>query len=256
MARLLAAQAVAIGMHAGKYVFVTHCGGFVVQVRLFKGFQHAEVAHNRGDNRTARQATMLVQVHTAHIQDKVAVYHMAALVHREAAVRIAIVGKAHIKALLHNKALQTVDMRGTAINVDIEAIGGIADNANIGTQGIKNRLCNRRGGTIGAVKTNLYALQREIRAGNKVSDVAITALHIINRCANCVTRHHRNLFGIFAVNVLLDKLKQRLFHLEALGINQLDAIIRIRIMASGNHHAAIECAVGGFIRKARRGNNV
>ena len=36
---------------------------------------------------------------------------MAALVHRKAAVRIAIIGKAHIKALLHNKALQTVDMR-------------------------------------------------------------------------------------------------------------------------------------------------
>ncbi len=28
VARLLAAQAVAIGMHAGKYVFVAHCGGF------------------------------------------------------------------------------------------------------------------------------------------------------------------------------------------------------------------------------------
>ena len=256
MARLLAAQAVAIGMHASKYVLIAHCSGFVVQVSLFKSLQHTEVAHNRGDNRSSRQATMLVQVHAAHIQDKIAIYHMAALVYRKATVCIAVISKAHIKTLLHNKTLQTVDMRGAAVNVDIEAIRGIADNANIGTQSIEHGLCNRRGRTIGAIKANLYALQGKIRTGNKVGNVAIAALHVINRCANRIARHHRHFFGIFAVNVLLNKLKQGLFHLETLGINQLDAVIRIRIVASGNHHTAIECAIGGFVRKAWGGNNV
>ena len=48
---------------------------------------------------------MLVQVHTAHVQDLVAVDHTPALIHGQAAIGIAVIGKAHVQTLLHHVAL-------------------------------------------------------------------------------------------------------------------------------------------------------
>ena len=53
---------------------------------------------------------MLIQVHAAYIQDKVAINHMAALVYRKATVGVAVISKAHIKPLLYNKALQAINV--------------------------------------------------------------------------------------------------------------------------------------------------
>ena len=130
---------------------------------------------------------MLVQVHAAYVQDKVAVYHMAALVHRKAAIGVAIVGKAHVQSLLYHQTLQAVDMGGTAIDIDVEAIGRIADNAHIGTQRVEHRLGNRRSSAIGAIEANLHTLKREVRAGNKVGNIAVAALHVINCGADSIT---------------------------------------------------------------------
>lgn len=66
---------------------------------------------------------MLVQIHAAHVQDLVAVYHATALIHGQAAVGIAVIGKTHVQALLHHVALQALHMRGAAVDVDVKPSG-------------------------------------------------------------------------------------------------------------------------------------
>ena len=105
MARLLATQAVAALAHLGIHMTVAHAAGHGAQTGKLQRLDQAKVAGDRRHHGTARKATVLVQIHAAHVQDLVAVYHATALVHSQAAVGIAVVGKAHIQALLHHVAL-------------------------------------------------------------------------------------------------------------------------------------------------------
>ena len=66
---------------------------------------------------------MLVEVHATDIEDEVAVDHVAALVDRDAAVGVAVVGKTHVEPLLNHVAAQAVDVGGTAVDVDVQAVG-------------------------------------------------------------------------------------------------------------------------------------
>ena len=101
---------------------------------------------------------MLVQVHAAHVQDLVAIDHAAALVHGQAAVGIAVVGKAHVQALLHHVALQTLHMRGAAVDVDVKTIRRGIDHAHVGAQRVEHRLGHRGRRAVGAVDADLDAL--------------------------------------------------------------------------------------------------
>ena len=101
---------------------------------------------------------MLVQVHAAHVQDLVAIDHAAALVHGQAAVGIAVIGKAHVQALLHHVALQTLHMRGAAVDVDVKTIRRGIDHAHVGAQRVEHRLGHRGRRAVGAVDADLDAL--------------------------------------------------------------------------------------------------
>ena len=105
MARLLAAQAVAALAHLGIHVTVAHAAGHGAQAGKLQRLDQAKVAGDRRYHGTAREAPVLVQIHAAHVQNLVAVYHATALIHGQAAVGIAVVGKTHVQALLHHVAL-------------------------------------------------------------------------------------------------------------------------------------------------------
>ena len=159
MARLLAAQAVAALAHLGIHVTVAHAAGHGAQAGKLQRVDKAKVTGNRRHDGTAREAPVLVQIHAAHVQDLVAVDHAPALVHGQAAVGIAVVGKAHVQALLHHMALQTLHMRGAAVDVDVKAIGRGIDHAHVGTERVKHRLGHRGSRAVGAVDTDFDALQ-------------------------------------------------------------------------------------------------
>ena len=105
MTRLLAAQAEAALTHLGIHMTVAHAAGHGTQTGKLQRLDQAKIASDRRHHGTARKATVLVQVHTAHVQDLVAVDHAPALIHGQAAIGIAVIGKAHVQALLHHVAL-------------------------------------------------------------------------------------------------------------------------------------------------------
>ena len=142
MAGLLAAKAVLVLIHARIDVFVAHVGLFVGKPRVFKGFEQPKVAHNGGDNRLLCKAAIFIQIAATHIQDKVAVNHVATLVNRKATVGISVVGKTHVKSILYDKALQLADVRGAAVYVDVQAVRGIVDDVRFCAQCVKNRASN------------------------------------------------------------------------------------------------------------------
>ena len=254
MARLLATQAVAALAHLGIHVTVAHAAGHGAQTGKLQRLDQAKVAGNRRHHGTARESPVLVQVHAAHVQDLVAVYHATALVHGQAAIGIAVIGKAHVQALLHHMALQALHMRGAAVDVDVKAIGRGVDHAHVGAQRVEHRLGNRGSRAVGAVDADLDALQRKVRAGDERSNVAVAALHVVHRGADVVARCQRHL--ALAIDIVLDELQYVLVHLKAVAVDELNAVIAKRVVARADHDAAIEAAFHGLMRYARRGDHV
>ena len=85
---------------------------------------------------------MFVQVDATHVENQIAVDHVAALVHGNAAVGVSIKGKAQVQALLHDMALEALDVGGATVDVDVEAVGGVVNHADVSTQGVKDGLCH------------------------------------------------------------------------------------------------------------------
>ena len=250
MARLLAAQAVAALAHLGIHVTVAHAAGHGAQTGKLQRLDQAKVAGNRRHHGTARESPVLVQIHAAHVQDLVAVYHATALIHGQAAVGIAVVGKAHVQPLLHHVALQALHMRGATVDVDVKTIGRGIDHAHVGAERVKHRLGHRGSRAVGAVNTDLDALQRKVRAGDERSNVAVAALHVVHRGADVIARCQRHL--ALAIDVVLDELQHVLVHLKAVAVDELNAVIAKRVVARADHDAAIEAALHGLMCHARR----
>ena len=58
------------------------------------------------------------------------------LIHAQAAICIAIVSKTNIQAFFYNEFLQTFDMSGACIVVDVQTIGLVVDNIGVCTESI------------------------------------------------------------------------------------------------------------------------
>lgn len=67
---------------------------------------------------------------------------IALLVHAQATVNVAIVGKTNVQALLHNKLLESLNVSGAYIVIDVQAIRLVIDDVGICAQCIEHRLSN------------------------------------------------------------------------------------------------------------------
>ena len=69
-----------------------------------------------------------------------------------------------------------------------------------------------------------------------------------------VARSQRHL--AFAIDIVLDELQHVLVHLEAVAVDELNTVIAKRVVARADHNAAIEAALHGLMRHARRRDHV
>ena len=142
MAGLLTAEGVAVLGHvlvdeavADLRLLIADTGGVE---RLIK----AEVRHDGRHDLVADELTVLGHVLPAEIHDLVAVHEISLMVDGEAAVRVTIEGEANIAALIHHIFLQTLDMRGAAVIVNVKAVRLVVNDVRIGAECVKNCLRN------------------------------------------------------------------------------------------------------------------
>ena len=118
-----------------------------------------KVGYDRGNDGIGQQLAALLHVAAVDVQDVVAGDDIALFIHAQAAISIAVIGKANIQPLLNYELLQTLDMGGTCIVVDIQSVGLCIDDVGVSTQRIEHRLSDVPGTTVGAVQTNLDTLE-------------------------------------------------------------------------------------------------
>ena len=160
------------------------------------------------------------------------------IIHAEAAVRIAVICKSDIEPLFHHKLLQMFDMGTSAFRIDVITVRFIIDHVSLCTQCVKYSFRDGPGGAICHIETDFHILEAESGHGNEVADITVPTRHIVHRAADVFTLSQRNIH--FTVYVRLN-LKKRLFiHFLAVVVDDLDAVVIIRIMGSRNHNAAVE----------------
>ena len=132
-----------------------------------------KVGYDRGNDGIGQQLAALLHVAAVDVQDVVAGDDVALFIHAQAAVSIAIVGKAHVQMVLDHELLQALDVGGARIVVDIGAVGLVVDNVGICAEGIEHRLCNVPACTVSAVQTNLDTLEGIDAQRDQIAHVAV-----------------------------------------------------------------------------------
>ena len=188
--------------------------------------------------------------------------HIALFIHAEAAVCIAVIGKTHVQTLFHHKLLQALDVGGACVQVDIQAVGLVVDDIGVCAQRIEHALGNVPAGTVGAVQTHLDALEGVDAQADQVTHVAVAARHIVHGAADVLPVGKGQLRPVLikdmelAVDVVLHQQQGLLGHLFAVAVDQLDAVVVERVMAGGDHNAAVKIIHAGNVGHAGGGGDV
>ena len=209
----------------------------------------SEVGHNGGDNRIVYQASLLLHVLSADIHDLVAVHQISLAVYSQAAVCVPVVGKAHVQAVLHHVLLQSLDMSGSAVGVDIYAVRIVVDHMGFCAQSVKHVLGNGGSASVGTVQSHLLIFEGAGGNGNQIADIAVSSCRIVYGTANLLSHSIRNLSHL-PVQVLLNLCDNFFFQLLTLLIDDLDSIVIEWVMAGGNHNSAAELLCADHIGNA------
>ena len=255
MAGLLAADHEVILLHVLVNIAVAHGGLFIADARLVQCLVQTEVAHNGSDQRIAGKLATLLEVLGADIHDLIAVQHLAPLVYGKAAVRVAVKGEAHVQMMLPDVELQALNVGGAAVRVDVHAVRLIVDDIGLGPQRVKHRPADHPGAAVGAVQTNLVLFKGPGGQAGEVADIAVAAGVEIDGLAYLSLGGPGEVSGI-TVDECFQLCLKGIVHLLAHAVHQLDAVVIKRIVAGGDHHAAVEILRTGDVTDAGSGGNV
>ena len=123
-----------------------------------------------------------------------------------------------------------LNVRAAAICIDIISVRFGTDHSRFRTKRIKHGFCNRPGSSVCTVKPNPDPFETELGHGNQIPDITVAAGNIVHRSPDIMPFCNRNFQ--FPVKIFFYFQDGFLIHLFAVCIDQLDAVIVIRIMRS------------------------
>ena len=146
-------------------------------------------------------------------------------------------------------------MGASAVFVDVQPVGLIVDHVGFRAQGVEHGGPDHPAGPVGAVQRHLVIVKRPRGHVGQIADIAVPAGIEVHRAADLVLGGEGQLFRL-PVDVLFQGVLQIVVHLFALAVQQLDAVVVVRVMAGGNHHAAVEVLRPGDVAYAGGGRDV
>ena len=200
------------------------------------------------------QFSSLLHVEAVDVHDMIARDHVALLIDAKAPIGVAVISESDIEALVHDELLQMLYMCGAAVCVDVIAIRLIVHNICLCSESVEYALRDRPCRAVRDVEADLDILETELGHRDEVSDVAVTSADVVYSASDLFAFCHRNFH--LAVDVLLDLQKSFFVHLLAVVVDDLDAVVVVRIMRSRDHDAAVEIVDSGDVRYRRSRRNV
>ena len=99
------------------------------------GQAEAEVGHHGGDDRVFAQGAATMQIGGTDGHDVVAVDDASGVVDGQQAVGVAVERQSEIGAIGHDRCAERVEMRGTAVVVDVATVGSVVDGGDVSGSG-------------------------------------------------------------------------------------------------------------------------
>ena len=231
---LLAAQHHVLLDHHFLDVLIAHIGAEHLIAVLLGIVVKADVAHNRCHKAVAPQVARFMHGPGNQRHDLVAVYLVALLVHRQAAVCIAVEGNAHIIAALAHPSAQLLQMSGAAVYIDIGAVGPVIDIIHVHVIAVKQPLSRNGSRTVGAIHQHSQVMGLALHRGNQIADIEIHGMAVVIGHANVSALFQGQ--RLVGEHIVLNGILQLVGQLCSIGAKELDAVILIGIVGGGNHH--------------------
>ena len=177
-------------------------------------------------------------------------YLISLFVHAKATIRISIICKAHIQAIIHYEFLQMLDVRRSAIGIDIKSIRGIIYYICLCTKGVKHSLGYGPCCAICYIQPNFDVFESVFCKRYEISHIAITSGLIVNSLPDMLSLSKGNFQ--FPIDIVFDFENSVLVHLFSITIKEFDSIIVVRIVRCGNHYSTIKVIYPGNVCNGRR----
>ena len=245
---LFPAEVVAPGAHALEHVAVPHAGFQHVDSGLAHRDLQPEVAHHGGHQGVVLQDAAFLHVGGHDRHDLVPVHDGALVVNGQAAVGVAVVGDAQVRAVVQHGCLQAFKVRGAVAVVDVDAVGLGADDHHLGTGGVEDLRGAAAGSAVGAVQDDLQPVEPVGQGLQQVHDVAVLGVREATDPSH--VRADRAVLGL--VQGRLDGVLQGVVELLAAAGQELDPVVGSRVVRGGDHHPEVGIQVGHQIGCSRR----
>ena len=152
MAGLLSADAIAVLRHVFIDKAVANGGFLITDAHFVERLIQTEIAHHGGDDLVARQLAFPLHLTAEDVDDLIPIHNLAVFIYRQTAIRVAVVGKADVQMVFHNKPPQPVDVRRACTAVDVHAVRLSVDDKGFRAQRFKNSFGDIPRAAVGAVR--------------------------------------------------------------------------------------------------------
>ena len=236
VARLLAAEREAALAHLLHHVLVADRRADQLDAERLERELEADVAHHGRDDRVTAQPPFPLQLAAAHQQHRIAVDDVAAVIDENRAVAVAVEGDAHGAAARHHRLGQLLGMGRTAGEVDVAAVGPVADHDRLEAEAVEQLRRDGRGRAVGAVDDDREraGLGRLGKHRPQVIEVGVDQVGARHRAGLAGVRVPRRV-GDDRLDLALDRLGELL----ALAGEHLDAVVLVGIVRRGDHDAGV-----------------
>ena len=143
-------------------------------------------------------------------------------------------------------------MGGAAILINIRSVRLTVNHISLSAQSVIHALCNGKGASVRAVKPNPHILKGTGRQGNQITDITVSSCRIVHRKPDILSLGKRKLIRL-PVDVSLNLLLDFCLNLMPFPADNLNTVVIERVMACGNHNAAVKIIRPGHIGNAGRG---
>jgi len=157
------------------------------------------------------------------------------MVDREAAVRVAVVSDAQVGAVFQHGGLERTEVGGAHAVVDVQAVRVGADDHDVRAGILEEFGGTTAGGPVRAVEHDLEAFQALRGDGPQVEDVAVLGV------GEATDASDAGRLGTFEaeLHLGLDRVFDLIRELVAAAGEELDAVVRRRVVGGGDHDAEV-----------------
>ena len=216
--------------------------------------EQADVAHHCAHHGALGQLILADEIAGEYCQQHIAVHHFAPFVHGDDAVGVTVKGDAQVIAAFHHPGTELLDVGAAAVHIDIDAVRGVVDDAEVRPDGCEELPGGGAGCAVGTVHQHPDALGPCRGSGGQILHIVGSGI-VVHPDASEVLSVHQRIHPQVVQDQFLDLLLIAVGEFIALGIKELDAVVLIGIVTGGDDKGSVRLIFPGQIGHARCGDH-